>query len=448
MKRFFLFFTSFVLVSAIAFATDKGEVKTTTTHAEWAFVKQDKGDATGGDFLKEGRYSSNVGDAAWIRFEGDNPLVKPRLTKRSEPICSNTQEDDCWILEMPVQHIEGGAVVDIWCPFHSYPTGTGHRFVVEYRDGGKWLPLLPIESTGANFRTSKTSRTAHFWQSFRLQKPIKNGSIKVRVRQVEPHVGASYIVGGSVHPQIICHHQPELRDTTRILFVGNSYTYHNNYPFIFKDLAMREGHYADCRMTYVGGYTMAKHLAYEPSIDAIKAGGYDYAFFQDQSYERVFSGTEDDFGSLKSMTDIVAFTRKHNPNVQPVIALTWGRKHGGNHLRKADLPLVEKYPTFFLDFDSMQARLTKVVTLEAKTVNAKIALQGPAWQIVRRERPDIELFVKDGSHPSYAGSYLAAAVSYLTVYGEPFGENPSNGTLDAETAGYLRSVAERVVLGK
>jgi hypothetical protein len=146
------------------------------------------------------------------------------------------------------------------------------------------------------------------------------------------------------------------------------------------------------------------------------------------------------------MTDIAAWVRKYSPKAEPIIALTWGRKHGGNHLRKQDLPLVEKYPSFFASFEHMQARLNEVVEIEAKAIDAKIAQQGPAWQIVRHERPDIELYVKDGSHPSYAGSYLAAAVSYLTIFGEPFGEDTSNGILDAEVAKYLRSVAERVVL--
>lgn len=209
---------------------------------------------------------------------------------------------------------------------------------------------------------------------------------------------------------------------------------------------MSEGHYADCWMSEKGGWTMTKHLVYPPTIEAVEMGGYDYVFLQDQSYERVFTGTEDDYGSLKGMTDFAAYVRKHNPAVKPIIALTWGRKHGSNHLRKQDEPLVDKYPSFFMDFGSMQARLNEVVALEAKTIDAGIAKQGPAWKIARRERPDIDLYVKDGSHPSYAGSYLAAAVSYLTIYKEPFGNNPSNGRLDAATAAYLRSVAERVVL--
>ena len=443
MKRFLALCAICILVPLAALA--EGGVK----HAEWFFVRQGKPAATGADFLESGRYNATAGDSAWIRFESENKIAKPNLTAKSEPICSNSQSGDSWIFEMPVEKLPKGSIVDLWCPFHAYPTGPGQRFAVEYRDGKKWLPVVALEEDGSNFRTSKIARSGHFWHSFRLQKEVKKGVVAVRLRQVEDLVGASYVSfpsGSGVHPQMICYPAPEIRDTTKVLFVGNSYSYCNTYPFIFKDIAMREGHYTECRMTYVGGYTMAKHLAYQPSLDAITKGGYDYAFFQDQSYERIFSGTEDDYGSLKGMIEIVELTRKHSPKVQPIIALTWGRKHGSNHLRKEDRPLIEKYPSFFTDFGAMQARLNEVVEHEAKVVDAKIASQGPAWLIVRRERSDIELFVKDGSHPSYAGSYLAAAVSYLTIFGEPFGENPSDGRLDAETAKYLRSVAERVVL--
>ena len=440
MKRFLLILAIIIALPTTILAEGKAK------HTEWRFIAQNKGDATGRDFLKDGRYHSTSGENAWIRFEGDNILVKPTLTKRSEPRCSNTQEGDCWIFEMPVTNLEAGSLVDIWCPFHSYPTGTGHRFAVEYLDGKKWLPLMPTENDGTNFRTSKTATSTYFWQSFRLQKAIKSGVISIRIRQIEPHVGASYIVGGNRYPQITTYPKMEMRDTTRILFIGNSYTYYNNYPYIFKEITMSEGHYADCWMTEKGGWTMTKHMVYEPTVEAVEKGGYDYVFLQDQSYERVFSGTEDDYGSLKGMTDIAAWVRKYSPEAEPVIALTWGRKHGSNHLRKQDLPLIDKYPSFFASFEHMQARLNEVVEIEAKAIDAKIAQQGPAWQIVRRERPDIELYTNDGSHPSYAGSYLAAAVSYLTIYPEPFSATTADGCLDAATAAYLRSVAERVVL--
>ena len=135
MKRFSLLLAALFLLIPTSLSA-----QSRIRHAEWNFIRQNKGDATGADFLKEGRYASTTGDDAWIRFETENKLAKPNLTKKSEPICSNTQKGDCWIFEMPVEEFEKGSIIDIWCPFHSYPTGTGHRFAVEYRDGKKWLP--------------------------------------------------------------------------------------------------------------------------------------------------------------------------------------------------------------------------------------------------------------------------------------------------------------------
>jgi len=45
-----------------------------------------------------------------------------------------------------------------------------------------------------------------------------------------------------------------------------------------------------------------------------------------------------------------------------------------------------------------------------------VAPVGIAWAEVRRERPSIELFFSDGSHPSAAGSYLAACTLYAALF--------------------------------
>ena len=71
---------------------------------------------------------------------------------------------------------------------------------------------------------------------------------------------------------------------------------------------------------------------------------------------------------------------------------------------------------------------------------------GVAWQIVRHEHPEIELYAKDAHHPSTAGSYLSAVVAYQMLFRTPFSTQAANVDLDAATAAYLRSVAERVVL--
>ena len=69
-----------------------------------------------------------------------------------------------------------------------------------------------------------------------------------------------------------------------------------------------------------------------------------------------------------------------------------------------------------------------------------------AFSIVRKERADINLFAADERHQNLLGSYLKSCVNYLTLFGEPFGENPADCGVEPELARYLRSVAERAAL--
>jgi hypothetical protein len=71
-----------------------------------------------------------------------------------------------------------------------------------------------------------------------------------------------------------------------------------------------------------------------------------------------------------------------------------------------------------------------------------------AWWMSLAERPDIDLYQPDGSHPSQAGSYPAAAVIAATVldtdantFDDPIG-------LDDATAEALRGFAARAVTGE
>ena len=146
---------------------------------------------------------------------------------------------------------------------------------------------------------------------------------------------------------------------------------------------------------------------------------------------------------MSKMTDRI---KKYSPDAKTVIEITWGRKFGSNNLGKKYEYLPTKYPSYFSDYNAMQNRLTDMITEEARITGSQVSPVGIAWQIVRRERPDIELYGKDAHHPSYAGSYLSAVVAYLTVYRTPFGDNPINGKLDAATAAYLRDAAQRAVL--
>jgi hypothetical protein len=190
---------------------------------------------------------------------------------------------------------------------------------------------------------------------------------------------------------------------------------------------------------------MRRHLDNKYCMDVVKKGGYDWVMLQDQSILPTLNSTPDDSGSAKDMAEMVGKVHQSSPNAKVAIEITWGRRYGNNNFGKYK-QYIEKYPHFYADYDAMQNRLIEVMTAEAEQIGTEINPLGLAWQIVMHERPDIVLYHTDNHHQSYAGAYLSAVVAYLKIYGEKFGSNPANCKLDAQTAAYLRAVAERVVL--
>jgi len=52
----------------------------------------------------------------------------------------------------------------------------------------------------------------------------------------------------------------------------------------------------------------------------------------------------------------------------------------------------------------------------SRELGVKVAPVGPAWKRALTERPDLDLYEDDRSHPNIAGTYLATAVLYATIF--------------------------------
>ena len=63
---------------------------------------------------------------------------------------------------------------------------------------------------------------------------------------------------------------------------------------------------------------------------------------------------------------------------------------------------------------------------------------------VRSEKPEYELYMPDGSHPSEAGTLLAANVIFSVIYGKPYTSDIRAG-VPQQQAEYLRQVAQQTV---
>lgn len=434
MKKLFIFLLTIGL-PLVVFA--EGEAN----RAEWRFTKS-KNFKPSKAYQETGIFPNIEGiKGSGISFYHDGKMVKASLNEKGYPTAKST-EGDYWLIEVPVEKLDKGTVVDVFLPYTG-TAGSRNSFVLEYRDGKKW-----VEAT-TTLSTTSHKHPIRLWKSVRLTRPIKKaGTVALRLRQTDKNEVDFSIAGLSPRgqrPQVIIYDNRVPQDTLRMLFIGNSYTYYHTYPAIFKEIAWHEGHYADCNIFISGGYTMKAHLANPHSMEQVDKGGYDYVMLQDQSILPTLNGTADDAGSAEQMVKMVNRVRESSPEAKVLLEITWGRKFGSNNFGKYE-KYIEKYPHFYSSYDAMQQRLIDVMTAEAEQNSALLNPVGLAWQFVMHERPDINLYHTDNHHQSYAGSYLAAAVAYLTIYQQPFGNAPANGKLSPEIASYLRSVAERVVL--
>ena len=116
----------------------------------------------------------------------------------------------------------------------------------------------------------------------------------------------------------------------------------------------------------------------------------------------------------KKQSDIV---RKHG--AQPIFFMSWAYK----------------------DRPEMTAQLAEAYTRQGNRNDALVIPAGLAFAKAVAKRPALELYQADKRHPSLAGTYLAASTSYAAVYRKsPVGNGYTAG-IDADTVGFLQSVA-------
>jgi len=100
--------------------------------------------------------------------------------------------------------------------------------------------------------------------------------------------------------------------------------------------------------------------------------------------------------------------------------LTWARKHEPQN----------------------QPLITAAYTSIAKELGATLIPAGVAWQAFRAKHATPELYDKDGSHPTLAGSFLAACVAFEVLFGRSSaGLEIKLDGLTAEEIALLQSIA-------
>lgn len=361
--------------------------------------------------------------------------IVPKKTQIAEatPIGAGTvtRGERSWDFSIPVGRIPAGSYIE-WDFAILAKSSAPEFYAVEYFDRGRWQVKDTIKCT---LTDDTTKEVTHELMTIKLEDAIGRGNLQLRLRAVSDGKGLChfrYADDTAASVRYLGTEAPS--DTTRVLCIGNSFTYVAGASFMLKEIAWSQGHYLDMQDALKGGQTFGQHLALSVTADKIGQGGYDYVFFQNQSQTNAWYW-QDRKGNARILADAVELAgrvRECSPEAKMIFEYTWaypGKDNGGF--------------SSFAEFDKFLAKGTKKI---AKAAKGSVSPIGKAFALCRMERPDIILYADDDKHQSGYGAYLKACVNYLVLFGKPFTADAQNCSLDPDKAAYLRQLAETVVL--
>ncbi len=199
-----------------------------------------------------------------------------------------------------------------------------------------------------------------------------------------------------------------------MLFIGNSFTQRNNVPGLLAELAAGRGLSVKHELISMGGASLRSHWNAGRAANAIEWGSHDYVVLQEQSTLPV--------KNAKRMAENVrlfdALIKRSRSKT--VLYMTWARQHTPD----------------------AQRAIANAYNAIGDELGAIVVPVGLVWQSFLAKFDKPVLHDRDGSHPTLAGSYLAACVFLATLLKEnPIGVEPGPAGLDKQDMELLQRAA-------
>lgn len=190
------------------------------------------------------------------------------------------------------------------------------------------------------------------------------------------------------------------KDTLKVHFVGNSYTYMSNIPHLVSLISDHTQTKIIASKSVAGGAWLFQHWKGENklnTLDDIKNGDYDIVVLQDHS-----------MGAIARPDSLLLYGKKFSEYIrehgaEPYFYVTWTR---------------EKVPQY-------HEAIRTIYSQAAKENDAGIIYVGDVWEKAKKLRPTVGLYEEDGSHPSDLGAFLTACKFVKDLTGELPDELPA-----------------------
>src|SRR5437763_3593579 len=175
-----------------------------------------------------------------------------------------------------------------------------------------------------------------------------------------------------------------------ILFIGNSFTARNDVSGLLAQLAEARGKQVEHRLISAGGASLRMHWNKGDAQKAMEQTRYEYVVLQEQSTLPVKN-------AVRMHENIRLFDEAIRASgAKTALYLTWARQYA----------------------PESQAAITNAYRTIGEELGATVIPAGVAWQRFMSLYRHPVLHDSDQSHPTLAGSYLAACVFFAILFGE------------------------------
>jgi hypothetical protein len=201
---------------------------------------------------------------------------------------------------------------------------------------------------------------------------------------------------------------------SNVLFIGNSFTARNDLPGLIAALAAAAGKPFRHHLVYAGGASLRAHWNAGHAARLIEGGRFDAVVLQEQSTLPVKNAARM-HENVRLFDGVIRAA-----GAATVLYMTWARRAE----------------------PESQVAITEAYTGIGRELGATVVPVGTAWAWFLRSHDRPVLHDRDGSHPTPAGSYLAACVFCgALLKATPVGIGPSVDGLSEDDRAALQKAA-------
>lgn len=209
-------------------------------------------------------------------------------------------------------------------------------------------------------------------------------------------------------------------ESLKVLFIGNSKTYRQNFLRIFKNMVSKSGKEVYIDKATKPGASLIELYEIPETVKKIKSQKWDYVILQ----ERTIKALQDDISEFKEGVNCIYKKIKENSKDTKIIYnVVWISNSYNNEEQEKSNKHYEEIAT--------------------KT-DGILSYSGNAFMKFHSRFPDIELY-EDEKHPSLAGAYLSACCLYDAVYQQKSEKVQYYDILNHEIAIKLQKVADEIM---